>query len=625
MAETMARTRRALARVFGPSPAGRWVAGGLLLVVVGAIAFRAGGLDRPGYSVDEELTCFSCLGISDRGIPVLPSGMVYGRGLLYTYTAWLSGSLFGQSIESYRYPALLAGIVGLVLSFLVARRAGTPGSGLLAALLVGLSPLHAAVDTWARFYSMFLAVMLGAMLACPAAIEGGRRRVFLALVAAAGLLHEFAPMLVALPLCEAAVTRDRLRVRRAIDLALLGLAVLTLTRLTAHVLLTRVLSGVALPPGDVGVLAVPAGFLASASPVFVTILAAGATGGLLLVVKRLPLFGPISIAGAAALQFGSVLFVWAAACVARPRRIKAFGAAAAGTLSIAAAAWLLYLKTVVFPAAAVGQVLGPLLSYAVSYPTAAAAYTLTHLPLVSALSLASAVCVVRAGQAGPEDSHPALRAQMLYAVAWLIALGVVATSQQPRYRLPLCTVLLLVAAHLPRLVASSPAASPGLRPILRGLAVVLALGAVPLLGFEQAADLRSSPAFASRPLGGLPTLDLSPLRDLADALRPTDVVVCNDELACLDGLGRVDYWLVRDARPFAYQSARGWMGIYGGRPVLTSLDRVTPPAGRRIWVVVIGSQKFWTPDARELRERAAGTRAFDLVRRTGSVSAYLVR
>ena len=60
-----------------------------------AIVLIAGSLQltRPGYSVDEEFTVFAARGIQASGVPLLPSGLLYDRGLAYSYvTALFTGA-----------------------------------------------------------------------------------------------------------------------------------------------------------------------------------------------------------------------------------------------------------------------------------------------------------------------------------------------------------------------------------------------------------------------------------------------------------------------------------------------------------------------------------------------------
>ena len=53
-----------------------WFVVAALLLVAGAFQ-----LTRAGYSVDEEFTVFAVRGIQAEGLPLLPSKLLYDRGL----------------------------------------------------------------------------------------------------------------------------------------------------------------------------------------------------------------------------------------------------------------------------------------------------------------------------------------------------------------------------------------------------------------------------------------------------------------------------------------------------------------------------------------------------------------
>jgi len=54
------------------------------VVALAAVVVAVGSwsLFRPGYSADEEFTLFAVRGIRAHGLPLLPSGLLYDRGLL---------------------------------------------------------------------------------------------------------------------------------------------------------------------------------------------------------------------------------------------------------------------------------------------------------------------------------------------------------------------------------------------------------------------------------------------------------------------------------------------------------------------------------------------------------------
>ena len=127
------------------------------MVLVMAVAAGASTeIGRRGYSTDEEFTVFAVNGIREHALPLLPSGLLYDRGLAYTYTSWLAGQSIGHELPVYRAVALLSAIAALVaLGALVRTVSGGPAATIVTAL-VGASLPYWAAATTARFYAPFL-------------------------------------------------------------------------------------------------------------------------------------------------------------------------------------------------------------------------------------------------------------------------------------------------------------------------------------------------------------------------------------------------------------------------------------------------------------------------------------
>ncbi len=151
-----------------------------LVLVIGA--FEIG---RPGYSVDEEFTEFAVRGIRAHGLPLLPSGLLYDRGLVYSYAS---------AILDGRIVSLACAGLSVLLTFVLVRRHTTASAGLLAAVLVATSVPFWATATTARFYAPFLAAFIAAL--------ANLRSVGLvfAIAMLARWLHELAYLLALVPL-----------------------------------------------------------------------------------------------------------------------------------------------------------------------------------------------------------------------------------------------------------------------------------------------------------------------------------------------------------------------------------------------------------------------------------------
>ena len=112
-------------------------------------------LTRPGYSVDEEFTVFAVRGIQATGLPILPSGLLYDRGIAYSYASWLVGAVSGSQLSAYRAVSLLSAVATLAIVFALVRRLSSTTAAVVASLLVATSMPFWATATTARFYAPF--------------------------------------------------------------------------------------------------------------------------------------------------------------------------------------------------------------------------------------------------------------------------------------------------------------------------------------------------------------------------------------------------------------------------------------------------------------------------------------
>ena len=158
-----------------------------LAALVAALVLVIGSFEigRPGYSVDEEFTEFAVRGIRAHGLPLLPSGLLYDRGLAYSYAS---------AIVDGRIVSLLCGALIVLLTFVLVRRHTTAAAGWVAAVLVATSIPFWATATTARFYAPFLAAVIAAL----ANLHAVGRLVVMAMIAR--WLHELAFLLALVPL-----------------------------------------------------------------------------------------------------------------------------------------------------------------------------------------------------------------------------------------------------------------------------------------------------------------------------------------------------------------------------------------------------------------------------------------
>ena len=145
-----------------PSPKATARQGQILVAVFAAAVIAAGSLQltRPGYSVDEEFTVFAVRGIQAHGLPVLPSGLLYDRGIAYSYAAWLAGALTGSELPAFRAVSLVSAALSVLLTFFLVRRIANDATAVIAASFIALSVPFWATATSARFYAPFLGTYL---------------------------------------------------------------------------------------------------------------------------------------------------------------------------------------------------------------------------------------------------------------------------------------------------------------------------------------------------------------------------------------------------------------------------------------------------------------------------------
>ena len=135
------------------------------LIGTGVLAIAAAWPDvmRSGYSPDEEFTLVAVRGIEAHGLPLLPSGLLYDRGLAYSYGSWLAGLAAGQSLPVFRATSLACGVLSLWVLFRELRRMTSVAGAALAVVAAAASLPFWVSATTARFYAPFLLCYLATL------------------------------------------------------------------------------------------------------------------------------------------------------------------------------------------------------------------------------------------------------------------------------------------------------------------------------------------------------------------------------------------------------------------------------------------------------------------------------
>ncbi len=166
----------------------RWcVRLGLTLIVLAGAGLRLGYFLNGDPFVDEWATMVAARSIWEHGLPILPSGVFYGHGMLFSYLDALFLAVFGWTAVVAQIPSLIAGLLSIPLAYVVGHRLfaphpsgrapedqGSPGQslqqwraeavGLLGAALLALDPVAVLWSGRARAYTLQQVLVMLAIL-----------------------------------------------------------------------------------------------------------------------------------------------------------------------------------------------------------------------------------------------------------------------------------------------------------------------------------------------------------------------------------------------------------------------------------------------------------------------------
>jgi len=529
-------------------------------------------LTRAGYSVDEEFTVFAVRGIQAEGLPLLPSGLLYDRGLVYSFASWGAGVVSSTELPAYRALSLLCALASIVLTFAIVRRLSTDRAALLAAMLVSASLPFWTTATSGRFYAPFLAVyLIGLYLMSLIHVGGLTRRIVVSLVITAAIgrwLHELEFTVAGIPmLCAVFGPRiDRRRWLLTTAAVVVGLGAAQATLFVLH----------ALEPGN------------------------GET-----MVRRFFLWQVLNLFEVPATrQYGIVLAVMVLSWLVVPRRAAlAIVLALCGTVMVIA--FSLARATNAGPLNA--ALMASVLSDGARYPLDMFRHITSVNPVATVVVLAGLVARL-AGAGG--DWRPHERAAHLLWLFWVLWFGAIDSGITSNYLLlPVAFMMIAIAIDVDAIVSHylPPVSSASRR---FGVAV-MSLVAI-AVGVDQ---WRGTGLLAARLEAARPTINVAGIDAVRADIQPTDRIACTDELACLLLVGRIDRWLALDdfvRERFLVTLRDGTAaGIYTGAPaVFRPGDLFSPnPDGTlpdRVLVVdvfkeyPIGSSRSWLPRAIEL-------------------------
>ncbi len=563
----------------------RWWTFALAVAGLAAVAWGAADLWRPGYSPDEEFTLFAVRGIEAHGLPLLPSGLLYDRGLGYSYAAWLTGLAGGQTLPIFRLVSLASAALALWVVVRELRRvAATPAVALAVVAAAASVPFWVSATT-ARFYAPFLLCYLVvlALLARPTLTTRGALALALAAFGARWT-HELAFTLAAVPLVAGAVAGPVRRsewIRRAAWLVA-GLVAGQLAIFAVHALapptngdvmvrrffLWQVLNLFERPPLDLPRLlpvAALAGVVVASAIAFVR-------------GRQEPWSGATILAGGVAASLGQLGLGPALAVFALPLLTPRVGQAIGGTsVAVLVAAVVFWMTACLAAGLDAATAWTRVLETAFVYPLDMFVHLTGRFPVLTALT-ATSLLIRAAGGGG--TWRPTERALHALWIGWVLWFGVIESGITVRYLLlPVTFMVLALAIDASAIAAARPGRA---RQLVAALGVV-GLGLVTWESWRRGAD--GPPWTAERP-----TLEVSAVADL---IEPDDLVTGTDELACLLAAGRIDAWLVLDEffrERFVVMRQGQPTGTYTGAPAASSLMPLVERAereGRRLLVVEV--------------------------------------
>lgn len=151
--------------------AGRWWWGAVAGIGAAALWLRAHTLTLQSLWFDEVLTAIGAQNLAW----VVHTPQIFGHPPLQYLAAWLVGG--GAADEWWlRLPSLAAGVTTVVALATLGRRLIGPGTGLLAAAALAVSPMHVEIAQLARPYALFLLFTVLSLGALIEALERGRAR-----------------------------------------------------------------------------------------------------------------------------------------------------------------------------------------------------------------------------------------------------------------------------------------------------------------------------------------------------------------------------------------------------------------------------------------------------------------
>lgn len=517
---------------------------------------------RPGYSVDEEFTVFAVRGIHANGVPLLPSGLLYDRGIAYSYASWLAGVVSGSELPADRAISLVCAALAVLLTFKLIRRLAGDTPAILASVLVVTSVPFWATATSGRFYAPFFLLYLATLLSLQSSL-------WLIVIAAFAcrLTHELAFTLAVIPFLCAIVDRDRRR---------------------SWVMAT---------------MAVTVGLIAGQALLFTFHALAPSSGETM--VKRFFLWQVLNLFERPGdRQFLVPLIVMALSWIVAPRRARLVTVIAM-SLTAMILAFSIALASNTAPSS--WELVKGVLFDGSRYPLDMFWHIARTTPLTLILTIVA--LVMRVGGLGGDWPRSERVLHLLW-IGWVLWFGVIDSGITTNYLLLPVSFMLMALAVDHCAINMRPDAP--MRRFSSSPAVPALVGTILMIAVVAHDQWRGGDSMSATFATARPTIHAEGIAGIRNSLQPTDRIACTDELGCMMLVGRIDRWLALDdfvrERFLVRRGDAPVTGVYTGVPaVFHPGDLLLPDQDGRVPSRVlivdifkdypIGNSRTWLPRA----------------------------
>jgi len=173
----------------------------VLILTFTGFLFRIYNLGHDPFWVDEVISVLAAHGLLQHGIPLLPSGELYPRDILSTYTIATGIHLFGDTEFAARLPSVIFGTLTISLTYFLGKKVAGNDVGLIAAFFITFSFFEITWSRQARMYQIYQFMFLLSITAYAYfKVDPKLRYAFLLLVGMIGAYFSHATWKILLPI-----------------------------------------------------------------------------------------------------------------------------------------------------------------------------------------------------------------------------------------------------------------------------------------------------------------------------------------------------------------------------------------------------------------------------------------